>query len=98
MAEFLEVSAELAQPLDQPNPWIDFVEVTPSNSFKLKELEIDQAEWESCEPNYICLDLEELPCFVPIEKQFEQLHVVFANAIAIRPSNPAYPLIRVQQC
>ncbi|HEY9644037.1 MAG TPA: hypothetical protein V6C57_26330 [Coleofasciculaceae cyanobacterium] len=91
MAEFLEVSAELAQPLRQPNPWIDFAEVLPCNAFQRKGLRVDQVEWDSCASTYIRLDMEDLPCFATVEKQFEQWDVVFANAIAIRPSNPAYP-------
>lgn len=91
MAEFLEISAELAQPPKPTNHWIDFAEAIPSNAFKRKGLGAEQVEWASCASTYIRLDMEDLPCFATVERQFEQWDVVFANAIAIHPSNPAYP-------
>lgn len=43
--------------------------------------------------NSICvrLDLEDLKCFEMVERQFQQWGVIFANAMAIHPSNPAFP-------
>jgi hypothetical protein len=37
------------------------------------------------------LDLEDLPCFSPVDRQYEAWGVQFKNAVAISPSNPAYP-------
>lgn len=39
----------------------------------------------------IRLDLEDLKCFEVVERQFEKWGVIFSNAIAIQPSNPAFP-------
>ncbi|WP_397326856.1 hypothetical protein [Nostoc sp. FACHB-110] len=42
-------------------------------------------------PVCVCLNLEDLKCFEPVERQYEQWGVVFQNSIAIQPSNPAFP-------
>lgn len=42
-------------------------------------------------PTLVRLDLEDLKCFEVVEKQFEHWGVTLHNAIAIHPSNPAYP-------
>lgn len=53
------------------------------------------AEYESSllviRPKSVCLNLEALSCFEVVEHQFDQLGVTFKNAIALQPSNPAYP-------
>lgn len=42
-------------------------------------------------PTCIFLNLEDLKCFEPVERQYERWGVVFQNSIAIQPSNPAFP-------
>jgi hypothetical protein len=42
-------------------------------------------------PFSLCLNLEDLKCFEVVEHQFEQYGITFKNAIALVPSNPAYP-------
>ncbi|MEH2433929.1 MAG: hypothetical protein V7K25_06700 [Nostoc sp.] len=42
-------------------------------------------------PTCICLDLQDLKCFEPVERQYERWGVIFHNSIAIQPSNPAFP-------
>lgn len=42
-------------------------------------------------PTCICLDLEDLKCFEPVECQYERWGIIFHNSIAIQPSNPAFP-------
>jgi len=37
------------------------------------------------------LDMNDLQCFEKVRYQFEQWGVVFENAIALHPSNPAFP-------
>jgi hypothetical protein len=37
------------------------------------------------------LDLEDLPSFTVVDRQYASWGVLFSNAIAICPSNPAYP-------
>ncbi len=38
-----------------------------------------------------CLNLETLAPFEVIHRQFENLGIIFNNAIALKPSNPAFP-------
>lgn len=42
-------------------------------------------------PVCVCLNLEDLKCFEPVECQYERWGVIFRNSIAIQPSNPAFP-------
>ncbi len=39
----------------------------------------------------IRLDLEDLKCFEVVDRQFQRWGVNFGNAIALHPSNPAFP-------
>jgi hypothetical protein len=39
----------------------------------------------------IYLKLEDLKCFETVERQYENLGVIFNNCIGIQPSNPAFP-------
>jgi hypothetical protein len=43
------------------------------------------------QPAIVCLDLEDLQCFEVVEHQFHHYGIAFHNAIALQPSNPAYP-------
>jgi hypothetical protein len=54
-----------------------------------KQLDFSSAELTALP--YIQLDLEGLACFAGVDQQFESLGVTFSNAIALHPSNPAYP-------
>jgi hypothetical protein len=44
-------------------------------------------------PAPICvrLDVEDLPCFAVVNRQYDAWGVRFSNVVALRPSNPAYP-------
>lgn len=42
-------------------------------------------------PTCVQIDLEELECFQAVDSQFEELGITFSNAIALQPSNPAFP-------
>lgn len=43
------------------------------------------------QPDCIRLNLENLKCFEVVDRQFEEWGVIFTNAIALQPSNPAFP-------
>ena len=43
------------------------------------------------DPEPVCLNLESLQPFEVVNGQFESLGITFNNAIAIHPSNPAFP-------
>lgn len=53
--------------------------------------QIDNDEEQAAVPTCICLNLEDLKCFEPVERQYERWGVIFNNSIAIQPSNPAFP-------
>jgi hypothetical protein len=42
-------------------------------------------------PLSVCLDLEDLRCFEVVDEQFQHYGITLKNAIALQPSNPAYP-------
>lgn len=42
-------------------------------------------------PSSVYLNLEDLKCFEVVENQFHHYGITFKNAIALQPSNPAYP-------
>ncbi|CAA9226127.1 FIG00875339: hypothetical protein [uncultured Coleofasciculus sp.] len=51
-----------------------------------------------CNPNLlvkrplsVCLNLEDLKCFEVVDRQFHHYGITLKNAIALQPSNPAYP-------
>lgn len=81
-------------------------EVKDSQAFKAVKGLIDTEAattapgWSAakCDPNLVvikpfslCLNLEDLKCFEVVEHQFDQYGITFKNAIALIPSNPAYP-------
>lgn len=42
-------------------------------------------------PSSVCLNLEDLKCFEVVDDQFHDYGITLKNAIALQPSNPAYP-------
>ncbi|MBF2050252.1 MAG: hypothetical protein EDM05_007410 [Leptolyngbya sp. IPPAS B-1204] len=61
----------------------------PFNQFSRLDLNTESGDLTVAS---ICvrLDLEDLTCFSVVERQYESWGVLFQNAIAIRPSNPAF--------
>lgn len=51
----------------------------------------DEVDATSLNANCVCLNLETLKCFEVVERQYEEMGVIFRNCIAIQPSNPAFP-------
>jgi hypothetical protein len=85
---------------------IQLNEVSDSNAFgsatDLKEPQalIASPDWDVAEfdsnlvvirPSSVCLNLEDLKCFEVVDRQFHHYGLTFENAIALQPSNPAYP-------
>lgn len=79
---------ELETPQEPAIDWINLPTIVVShglaNAMLDKGVKID-------EPACIRLDLEDLKCFEAVDSQFEQWGVTFTNAMAIHPSNPAFP-------
>lgn len=78
----------------------DFQALESAINFLEPQAVIDSRCWGTAEcdfnilvirPSNLCLNLEELKCFEVVEHQFQQYGITFKNAIAIQPSNPAYP-------
>lgn len=64
--------------------------IEPSE-FESKQAPIPVISDTSDDADCICLNLETLKCFEVVERQYEELGVIFNNCIAIQPSNPAFP-------
>ncbi len=77
--------------VDSHQPEIDFSDlptvVVPAQRHQGRREEIASVNGSVC----MRLDLEDLKCFEVVERQFEKWGVIFSNAIAIQPSNPAFP-------
>lgn len=55
-------------------------------------LKVNKENKENTENSELhCLNLETLTPFEVIDRQFESLGITFNNAIALKPSNPAFP-------
>lgn len=74
----------------QQETWANFAEASPF-PLPLSNLDVSRGELATCLHTCIRLDWEDLQCFEMVNRQFQQLGVIFANAIALRPSNSAYP-------
>jgi hypothetical protein len=51
----------------------------------------DSSGSELAPSGFVHLDLDDLECFEVVDTQYEDLGVTFKNAIALHPSNPAFP-------
>ena len=90
MTEFSELLVDPGSPVSQPQPWVDFCDeaqadlpllgLHPTTICSIGDPQIDSVQ----------LDFEDLPSCTIVERQFEAQGVRFNNAIALRPSNPAY--------
>jgi hypothetical protein len=91
MTETLNAPIYRVPQSDRRNTWLDFAEVTPLPrtllDFNVAGGELAQNHLYKC----VRLDWEDLQCFEVVNHQFQDWGVAFANAIALRPSNPAYP-------
>lgn len=74
-----------------PNP--RFTQFAEPRVAKRLDLNCDRGDLAPANLGTGCvrLDLEDLPCFSPVDRQYEAWGVQFKNAVAISPSNPAYP-------
>jgi len=84
-------------------PWEEtreYGEASATNNFMEATARMNPAGFTSVEPELgsasskptsILLNLEDLPCFEVVERQFQRWGISFRNAIALHPSNPAYP-------
>lgn len=84
----------------QLNEVSDFQAFEPETDLKEPQSVIASPNWDVTEfdsnlivirPSSVCLNLEDLKCFEVVDRQFHRYGITFENAIALQPSNPAYP-------
>jgi hypothetical protein len=80
-------SADLATSVAVP----ELLERSPGVASPLPIQPWSEASLAVVQPRQRYLDLEDLPCFEVVRDQFQSQGVVFNNAIALCPSNPAFP-------
>ncbi|GAB4373539.1 MAG: hypothetical protein Kow00121_16930 [Elainellaceae cyanobacterium] len=89
MSKSLKTSSYPASDQQLRQTWVDVEEVSP---FPLPLQHWNTAgEIVTSVQNCVRLDWEDLQCFEVVRYQFEQWGVRFENAIALSPSNSAYP-------
>lgn len=89
MAERCGNPIDLVEKVQDFNPFAEFVRVPNLGDASYHQQQLaPEVEFPSC----TCLNLENLSCFEVVSAQFRHLGVTFSNAIALHPSNPAYPV------
>jgi hypothetical protein len=92
MAESLKVQFNRDPRVNQPKFEAEFAEAPAFVVSPFQRLDNSGAELATQQPkSSIHLDLEQLECYEVVAQQFQHCGVTFSNAIALQPSNPAYP-------
>ncbi|MBW4492550.1 MAG: hypothetical protein KME26_05575 [Oscillatoria princeps RMCB-10] len=91
MVEECSVQCNGFKKLDTPEPEIDWREPPEIVAYPCRERTTKEARLLVSAPACVRLDLEDLQCFEVVYRQFEKWGVTFNNAVAINPSNPAFP-------
>lgn len=91
MAESLRFQSDQTLSSEKPDFLVDYMDAPAIDVSAFQTMDVSEAELATCSPAYVRLDLEELNCFDVVDRQFQKWGVTFANAIALHPSNPAYP-------
>ncbi|MBW4661033.1 MAG: hypothetical protein KME15_20340 [Drouetiella hepatica Uher 2000/2452] len=93
MVESLNIWAEPVTPFSPMTAWADLAETVGAapQSVQVSVQAIDLGLEQGVAVTCIRLDMESLQCFESVDRQFADWGVVFANTIAISPSNPSYP-------
>jgi hypothetical protein len=91
MTEQLNVQSSPVSRPNQPEFADDFADASSFDTSAFQRLDLAGSELATQAPTCVRLDLEDLACFEIVDHQFERWGVTFSNAIALHPSNPAYP-------
>ncbi len=91
MGEQCNVQCNGFKKLDQPEPEIDWRSLPEIVASPFRERATKEERLLVSAPACVRLDLENLKCFEVVDRQFEKWGVTFNNAVAIHPSNPAFP-------
>lgn len=90
MTEFLDVVRSQASGIHRSKSWVDFAEMPCATAVPLQNLNLEPAQLSTRLATCVRLDWEDLRCFDVVDRQYESWGIRLANAIALRPSNPAY--------
>ncbi|MEB3356968.1 MAG: hypothetical protein VKK04_09595 [Synechococcales bacterium] len=86
------LSSRSSRAATQPSTTVvDVNDAQGAYGFPFSLFDASAADLAHTKQAHIQLDLEGLQCFEVVHQQYQQLGVVFTNAIALRPSNPAFP-------
>lgn len=91
MADLLGFQINRDEAANQPDGVLDR-EIPSFEAAVCRRIDVTGAELTTCTPACVRLNLEDLQCFEAVDYQFQDWGVVFNNAIAVHPSNPAYPV------
>lgn len=80
-----------ARDFGRPPRLASFVEELPLNSSAYQGSVGFPTSSPATKPAIVVLNLENLKCFEVVERQFQDLGITLRNAIALQPSNPAFP-------
>ncbi len=92
MSDYFERAVEQTSFYDSPitNDFLIAEFAEPSVTAPI-DLQVERSDLTIGETFCVRLDLEDLPCFSQVDQHYEAWGVEFKNAMAIKPSNPAYP-------
>lgn len=92
MAKQCSLTSDGIRNSEAPQPAADFIGVPAVIASPYQSsAERPESEIPNNQPTIIRLDLEDLKCFEVVERQFQQWGITFKNAVALQPSNPAFP-------
>ncbi|MCU0518015.1 MAG: hypothetical protein MUC60_14350 [Oscillatoria sp. Prado101] len=91
MAEQCNVQCNGFKKPDNPEPEIGWREPPEIVASPYRERTTKEEHLLVSAPACVRLYLEDLKCFEVVDSQFEKWGVTFNNAVAINPSNPAFP-------
>jgi hypothetical protein len=91
MVEKCSVQCNCFKNIDTPEPEIDWRDPLEIVASPCRERTTKEDRLSVSAPACVRLYLEDLKCFEVVERQFEKWGVRFNNAVAINPSNPAFP-------
>lgn len=96
MAEYTDSRNEAQQNLRRSEPTLDYADAPrPLQNLDVRPFPMGVAAGSELAPAHhrkrVNLNFGKLQPFEVVNRQFQRLGVTFANAIALSPSNPAYP-------
>lgn len=85
------LSSDGVKDFGSPSGGTGFIQAQAFNGSAYQGTVASQPSSPATEPAIVALNLEDLKCFEVVERQFQGLGIAFRNALALQPSNPAFP-------